>query len=665
MEDKNLIFSEYEALKQEIGRHNKLYYDNDAPEISDWEYDNLMQRLKKIEAENPDFVTPDSPTQHVGGTYSEGLFAPVEHTVQMASLRDVFSTDDVRDFDRRVREVVSSPLYVVEPKIDGLSVSLEYRGGKLVRASTRGNGFVGEDVTANILTIESVPKTLKKALPFLEVRGEVYMSESVFLKLVEQQELNDEKPFKNPRNAAAGSLRQKNSEVTRSRKLDIFVFNIQQIEGQELSSHAQSLDFLKELGFPVSPSYNTYTDIENVITEIDRIGQMRGKYGFDIDGAVVKVDNFTDRETLGTTAKYPRWAVAFKYPPEEKETILREIEINVGRTGALTPTAVFDPIMLAGTSVSRAVLHNQDFIGEKDIRIGDTIVVRKAGEIIPEVLCSKSHAADSVPYRIPEICPSCGEKVFSSSDEAVIRCVNPKCPAQLTRNIIHFASKSAMDIAGLGPAIIDTLIDEGLISSAADLYALIPSQLENIEGLGKKSAQNLISSIEKSKDKDLSCLLTALGIRHIGQKVSELISERLPSIDEVMTADFDTLCSIDGVGEEMARSIKEFFSEEKSQELISQLKQYGLNMQHELQKKGSDFLGLTFVLTGTLPTYTRDEASKIIVDLGGKVTGSVSKKTSYVLAGEDAGSKLNKANDLGVAVIDEAEFRRMAGIENE
>ncbi|MEE1280371.1 MAG: NAD-dependent DNA ligase LigA [Oscillospiraceae bacterium] len=665
MEAENRIFKEYEALKQEIERHNKLYYDNDEPEISDWEYDNLMLRLKEIEAENPDFVTPDSPTQHVGGSYSEGLFAPVEHAVQMASLRDVFGTDDVRDFDRRVREVVSSPLYVVEPKIDGLSVSLEYREGVLARASTRGDGFVGEDVTANILTIESVPKKLKSALPFLEVRGEVYMSESVFLELVAQQELNGQKPFKNPRNAAAGSLRQKNSEVTRSRKLDIFVFNIQQIEGAEITSHKESLDFLSELGFPVSPSYNTYSDIEDVVSEIDRIGQMRGKYGFDIDGAVVKVDNFTDRETLGATAKYPRWAVAFKYPPEEKETILREIEINVGRTGALTPTAVFDPIMLAGTSVSRAVLHNQDFIAEKDIRIGDTIVVRKAGEIIPEVLCSKSHQPSSEPYKIPKVCPSCGARVFDIADEAVIRCVNPKCPAQLMRNIIHFASKSAMDIAGLGPAIIDMLIEKNLISSAADLYTLEPSQLENIEGLGKKSAQNLISAIEKSKEKDLSCLITALGIRHIGQKVSELIAERLTTMDEVISANFDTLCSIDGVGEEMARSITQFFSEEKSQELISQLKQYGLNMQHKAQKKGSDFLGLTFVLTGTLPTYTRDEASKIIVDLGGKVTGSVSKKTSFVLAGEDAGSKLTKANDLGVTVIDEAEFRRMAGIENE
>lgn len=660
MDAANRIFEQYQALKQEIERHNRLYYDNDEPEISDYEYDMLMQKLKKIENENPDFITPDSPTQHVGGSYSEGLFSPVVHTVQMASLRDVFSVDDIRDFDRRVREAIVSPIYVVEPKIDGLSVSLEYRDGILIRASTRGNGFVGEDVTANIMTIKSIPKKLSKAIPFLEIRGEVYMPTSVFYDLVEQQEKNEEKPFKNPRNAAAGSLRQKNPEITRSRRLDIFVFNIQQIQGKSLTSHKQSLDFLSSLGFPVTPSYNTFTDIEDVVSEIEKIGQMRGKYGFDIDGAVVKVDNLSDREALGATAKYPRWAVAFKYPPEEKETILREIEINVGRTGALTPTAIFDPIMLAGTSVSRAVLHNQDFITQKDIRIGDTIVVRKAGEIIPEVLCSKAHTEGSEPYHIPDTCPSCNSRVFESKDEAVIRCLNPECPAQLSRNIIHFASKSAMDIAGLGPAIIETLIEQKLITSAADLYTLVPEQLENIEGFGKKSAQNLISAIENSKEKDLSCLLTALGIRHIGQKVSELISERLCSMDRIMSADFDTLCSIDGVGEEMAHSLLAFFAEERSKHLISRLKEYGLNMEHKSSKHGSQFEGLTFVLTGTLPTYTRDEATKIITTLGGKVTSSVSKKTSYVLAGEDAGSKLTKAKQQGIAVIDEAQFKRMA-----
>ncbi|MBE6788622.1 MAG: NAD-dependent DNA ligase LigA [Ruminococcaceae bacterium] len=653
------LLDEYKALIAEIERHNRLYYDNDEPEISDYEYDMLMQTLKKLETENPDIVLPSSPTQKVGGTAKAELFAPVEHTVQMGSLRDVFDFEDVRDFDKKVRESVPAPVYVVEPKIDGLSVSLEYRDGKFVRGSTRGNGFVGEDVTANLLTVESIPKILPEPLEFLEVRGEVYMPREVFLSIAKAQEEKGEKPFKNPRNAAAGSLRQKNSEITKERRLSIFVFNIQQIEGKEIKTHSESLDFLASLGFPVTPSYNTFENIEDVISEIEKIGENRGNYSFDIDGAVVKVNSLSEREALGATAKYPRWAVAFKYPPEEKETILREIEINVGRTGALTPTAIFDPIMLAGTSVSRAVLHNQDFISEKDIRLGDTIVVRKAGEIIPEVLYSKSHAQNSQPYFIPSLCPSCNSPVFKSDDEAVIRCINPACPAQLSRNIIHFASKQAMDIDGLGPAIVDTFIENKLISSAADLYKIKAEQIENIEGLGKKSAQNFINAIENSKQKDLSNLLTALGIRHIGEKIAELISERLSSIDEVINADFDTLCSIEGVGEEMAKSIISFFSEPQSLELVSSLKASGVNMTHEVKQKGSKFAGLTFVLTGTLPTYTRDEASKIIENLGGKVSSSVSKKTAYVLAGEEAGSKLKKAQDLGVRVITEQEFIKM------
>ncbi len=654
------IYGEYQKLKNEIEYHSKLYYDNDAPEISDYEYDMLMQRLKAIESEHPEFVTPDSPTKHVGGNALASLFSEVEHKVQMASLRDVFSVDDVRDFDTKVRESIASPLYVVEPKIDGLSVSLEYKNGKFFRGSTRGNGFVGEDVTANLLTVDSIPKVLNKNMEFLEVRGEVYMSADVFCELIDLQEKNGEKPFKNPRNAAAGSLRQKNPEITKKRKLDIFVFNVQDCIGETFTSHKQSLDFLKSLGFPVTPRYNTYTDIEDVISEIEKIGNMRGKFGFDIDGAVVKVDNLSDRQELGATAKYPKWAVAFKYPPEEKQTVLRSIEINVGRTGALTPTAVFDSIMLAGTSVSRAVLHNQDFITEKDIRIGDTILVRKAGEIIPEVLKSVSHADNSVPYYIPRHCPSCNSEVFESDDEAVIRCINPDCPAQLSRNIIHFASKSAMDIDGLGPAIVDTLIAQDLIASAADLYIIKQEQIETIEGLGAKSAQNLIKSIQASKQKGPSSVLSALGIRHIGEKISKTIAEALPDIEKIMLADIDTLCSIDGVGVEMAKSIINFFSEEQSKKLISRLMQYGVVMTEKTSQKGTLFSGLTFVLTGTLPTYTRDEASKIITDLGGKVSSSVSKKTSYVLAGEDAGSKLTKANDLGVSVIDENDFLKIA-----
>ncbi len=657
------ITEKYEKLKAEIEYHSKLYYDNDAPEISDYEYDMLMQELKKIESEHPEFVSASSPTQHVGGTAVSSLFAPVNHIIQMASLRDVFSVEDLRDFDEKVRETVINPLYIVEPKIDGLSVSLEYKNGRLVCGATRGDGFVGEDVTQNILTINSIPKEIKTDIPHLVVRGEIYMPTSVFLALVKKQQDNEEKPFKNPRNAAAGSLRQKNSEITRSRGLDIFVFNVQHAEGKDFLSHKESLDFLKSLGFPVSPSYNCFDNIDDAIREIEKIGDMRGKFGFDIDGAVVKVDALSQRDELGATAKYPKWAVAFKYPPEEKETILRDIEINVGRTGALTPTAIFDPIMLAGTSVSRAVLHNQDFISEKDIRIGDTILVRKAGEIIPEVLKSVNHTEGSIPYFIPRKCPSCNSDVFISEDEAVIRCINPECPAQLSRNIIHFASKSAMDISGLGPAIIDTLIEEKLISSAADLYYINSQQIENIEGLGEKSAQNLISSINESKKKDLSCLITALGIRHIGQKVSELIVEELSTIEEIISADTEKLTKINGVGIEMANSLTAFFSEKQSLELIEKLKAAGVNTTHKSEKKGSKFEGLTFVLTGTLPTFSRTDASKIITDLGGKTAGSVSKKTSYVLAGEDAGSKLTKANELGVRIISEEEFKKMAEID--
>ena len=655
------ILKEYNLLISKIEYHSHLYYDNDEPEISDYEYDMLMQSLKKMESDYPELVSENSPTQKVGGTALKNLFTEVVHKVQMGSLRDVFSYDDIKDFDLKVREIVKNPIYVVEPKIDGLSISLEYENGVLKRASTRGDGFVGEDVTANILTISSVPKKLSEALPFLEVRGEVYMPSSAFYELIQRQLENEEKQFKNPRNAAAGSLRQKDPNVTRKRNLDIFVFNIQDIEGKSFNSHKESLDFLKSLGFPVSPSYNLCTTADELIAEIEKIGEGRGKYGFDIDGAVVKVDDLTDRELLGATAKYPKWAVAFKYPPEEKETILRDIEINVGRTGALTPTAVFDSITLAGTSVSRAVLHNQDFISDKDIRIGDTILVRKAGEIIPEVLCSVKHSEGSVPYFIPDICPSCQSVAVHFEDQAVKRCINPSCPAQLSRNIVHFASRQAMDIEGLGPSIVEMLIENSLIKSVSDLYSLKAEDVEKIERMGKKSASNLISAIEKSKQNDLANLLFGLGIRHIGQKASELICEKLPDIDNIINADKDTLCSIDGVGAEMADSILSYFSKESSKSLINALKDAGVNMTHKSSVTSNLFEGLTFVLTGTLPTYTRDEASKIIESLGGKTSSSVSKKTSYVLAGEDAGSKLKKANELSVKVIDEQEFNKMIG----
>lgn len=660
MQAEKEFLKSYQKLRQQLEHHNHLYYDKDAPEISDYEYDRLMQQLRRMEEEHPELVTPDSPSQHVGGTRST-LFAPVTHTVQMASLRDVFSTDDIRDFDRRVREVIPDPVYVVEPKIDGLSLSLEYRNGLLVRASTRGNGFVGEDVTDNVRVIDAIPSTLSGAPEYLEVRGEVYMPTQVFYQLTEAQLANEEKPFKNPRNAAAGSLRQKDSEVTRRRQLSIFIFNLQQVKGATFTSHAESLDCLAALGLPVIPSYRRCSSIEEVLQEIAAIDGRRGDYSFDIDGAVVKVDSLSQREALGATAKYPRWAVAFKYPPEEKETCLRKIEVKVGRTGVLTPTALFDPIMLAGTSVCRAVLHNQDFITEKDIRVGDTIVVRKAGEIIPEVLESRQHAPGSVPYRLPDTCPSCGGPVAAEAGQAAVRCQNPACPAQLSRNIIHFASKNAMDIVGLGPAIVELLIRENRIQSVADLYALTSEQLSDLEGLGEKSAANLLSSIDKSRQKDLSCLLTGLGIRHIGEKVALLLCEHLPDMDTLMQADFEALTSIDGVGPEMANSLLSYFAQPRSRQLIETLKERGVRMYHTGAVHSQQLSGLTFVLTGTLPTLSRAEASALITENGGKVSGSVSKKTDYVLAGEDAGSKLRHAQELGVPVLSEETFMKMIG----
>lgn len=648
-----------ETLKAQINYHNNRYYNMDDPEISDYEYDMLMNELKQLEKDFPELITPDSPTQRVGGQALLNLFEKVTHTVQMGSLQDVFDQSELIGFAQRCHEKIIQPEFVVEPKIDGLSVSLEYRDGVLVRGSTRGDGFIGEDVTANILTIRSIPHKLPQAIPFLEVRGEVYMPKSSFLELVEKQELNDEQPFKNPRNAAAGSLRQKDPKITAQRKLDIFIFNIQQIEGVTLTSHKQSLDFLKEMGLPVIPSYRTFTDIHDALAEIDAIGENRNAYAFDIDGAVIKINSFADRELLGSTAKFPKWAVAFKYPPEEKETTLLNIEINVGRTGALTPTAVFEPIILAGTTVSRAVLHNQDFIDEKGIRIGDRILVRKAGEIIPEVVASLSHAPNSIPYHIPDICPSCGSVVVKSADEAVFRCTNPECPATLLRNIIHFASRQAMNIDGLGPAVVKLLVENNHIASSADLYYLNRDELTDLERMGEKSVDNLLYSIEQSKSNDLSRLLFGLGIRNVGQKAAALICEKFHTIDAIMSADVEEISAINGIGPIIAESVTSYFAQPQSHSLIKQFRRAGVNLTSESKQKGNALEGLTFVLTGTLPTYTRDQAKEIIESLGGKVSGSVSKKTSYVLAGEDAGSKLTKAQTLGIPVLDEEAFRQM------
>ena len=513
-----------EELRAVIEKNNRLYYDQDAPELEDFEYDALTRELKELEAQFPQLVTPNSPTQHVGGTPS-GRFAKVTHAVKMESLLDAFSFDELRDFDRRVREAGVEPEYVVEIKIDGLSCSLEYENGTLVRASTRGDGVVGEDVTANVKAIRKIPKQLKDAPEFLEVRGEVYMPHEAFQHLCAEQELQGAAPFKNPRNAAAGSLRQKDSKITGSRGLSIFIFNVQQIRGKELTTHAESLDYLKSLGLPVSPRYHVVHNIEDAIAEIEQIGQNRSKLDFDMDGAVIKVNAFAQRDLMGSTNKFPRWAIAFKYPPEVKETTLRSIEVAVGRTGVLTPTACFDPVFLAGTTVARATLHNEDFIHQFGLCIGDTIQVRKAGDIIPEVIGVTRHEEGAQPYEMPTVCPSCGAPVVHLEDEAALRCVNPECPAQALRNIIHFASRDAMDIDGLGPAVMQQLVDSGLVRTAADLYSLRPDQIEVLDRMGKKSAQNAVEAIARSREDDLWRLIFALGIRQVGEKAAKVLAE--------------------------------------------------------------------------------------------------------------------------------------------
>lgn len=643
-------------LTKRINELNHNYYIMDNPTESDYDYDMLLRELERLEAEFPQFISQDSPTVRVGGE-SDNTFEKVEHSVLMGSLQDVFSFDELRAFDERVRASVN-PTYVVEPKIDGLSVSLEYVDGKFVRGSTRGNGQIGEDVTQNLMTIKSIPLQLSENIPFVEVRGEVYMPRKSFESLVAKQLESDEAPFKNPRNAAAGSLRQKNPKIAAKRKLDIFIFNAQQMEG--ISSHKQSLDTLKNLGFKVSPSYNSYSNIDDVIAEIERIGKVRYDYSFDIDGAVVKVDSLEQRENLGSTSKFPKWAVAFKYPPEEKQTTLLSIEINVGRTGALTPTAIFSPITLAGTTVSRAVLHNQAFIDKKDIRIGDTIIVRKAGDIIPEVVQSVEHQPNSSTYGIPLNCPTCGSIV--AKDDAAYRCVNPECPALVYRNIIHFASRNAMNIDGLGRAIVQILIESGNIKSSADLYFLKKDDLLLIERMGDKSVDNLLQAIETSKKNQLSRLVFGIGIRNIGQRVSELLCERYETLDKLAEATLADLCEIDGVGVVMAQSVVEFFAQKSSVVLIEKLKTAGVNMTQLSTKQSNALAGVTFVITGTLPTYSRDEAAALIAQNGGKVSASVSKKTNFLLCGEDAGSKLTKANTLGVAVITEETLINMLAV---
>ena len=642
-----------EELRAVIEKNNRLYYDQDAPELEDFEYDALTRELKAIEAEFPDLITPDSPTQHVGGTASS-KFSKVTHAVKMESLQDAFSEDELREFDARVREAGIRPEYVVEAKIDGLSVSLEYRDGRLVRGSTRGDGTVGEDVTENLASIRDIPQQLENAPAFLEVRGEVYMPHAAFLKLKEQQELEDKTPFKNPRNAAAGSLRQKDAKITAGRGLSIFVFNLQQCEGRSFTTHHETLDYIKSLGFPVSPRYSVFSNIEDAIREIQTIGQLRGTLEFDIDGAVIKVNDLAARRVLGSTNKFPRWAIAFKYPPEVKESVVRDIEVTVGRTGVLTPTAVFDPIFLAGTSVSRASLHNGDIISSLGVGIGDTIQVRKAGDIIPEVIAVSAHGPDSKPFAMPTVCPSCGAPVVHLQDETALRCVNPECPAQSLRNLIHFASRDAMAIDGLGEAVAIQLTEKNLVHTVADLYSLQEEQLLTLDKFKKKSAQNLLAAIEHSKSNNLDKLLFGLGIRNIGDKAAALLAEHFGSMEALRTASVEQMCEIDGFGAVMAQSVREFFDKEGTSDLLTRLEAAGVNMKWTGTPKGTALAGKTLVVTGTLPTLSRQEAEALIVQNGGKAAGSVSKKTSYVVAGTAAGSKLTKAQSLGIPVIDEA-----------
>jgi DNA ligase (NAD+) len=647
-----------EELRALIEYNSRLYYDQDAPQLEDYQYDALNNELKALEQQFPELVTASSPTQRVLGTPS-GRFAKVTHAVKMESLLDAFSYDELRDFDRRVREAGIEPEYVVEIKIDGLSCSLEYENGELVRASTRGDGVVGEDVTANVTAIRSIPKKLKNAPEFLEVRGEVYMPHEAFQKLCAEQEVQGATPFKNPRNAAAGSLRQKDAKITGARGLSIFVFNVQQIRGKTLTTHAESLDYLKELGLPVSPRYHIYHDIESAIAEIEHIGNARATLNFDMDGAVIKVNDFAARENMGSTNKFPRWAIAFKYPPEVKETTLLGIEVAVGRTGVLTPTATFEPVFLAGTTVARATLHNEDFIRQLGLCIGDTIQVRKAGDIIPEVIAVTHHAEGAAPYAMPTVCPSCGEPVVHLEDEAALRCVNPECPAQALRNIIHFASRDAMDIDGLGTAVATQLVEKGLVHSVADLYTLTKEQLLTLDKFKEKSADNLLRAIENSKQNNLDQLLFGLGIRNIGDKAAALLAEHFGTLQAVREAGVEAIGEIEGFGGVMAQSVVEFFAKEGTTDLIARLADAGVNMQWKGEPKTDKLAGKTIVVTGTLENLSRSEAEALIVKNGGKASGSVSKKTAYVLAGAAAGSKLTKAQALGVPVLTEAEFMAM------
>lgn len=661
MSEKENAKKEISELRKKIDRAAKLYYTEDNPEITDYEYDMMMRRLSELETLFPELVTEDSPTRRVGGKVLD-KFEKVVHDVKMGSLSDVFSFGETEDFLRKSADVLGyEPYFSVEPKIDGLSVSLEYRDGKFVRGSTRGDGITGENVTENLKTIKTIPLSLPDEIPFLEVRGEVYMPKKSFAKLNSECEENGKTPFANPRNAAAGSLRQLDPKIAAKRGLDIFIFNIQRCEGKTFLSHTEGLDYLEKEGFHVIPERKKIKGAFNITERIKELGEKRGKLSYDIDGVVIKADIIAEREMLGENINTPKWAVAYKFPPEQQKTKVTDITAQVGRTGVLTPKAILTPVKIAGSTVSAATLHNIDFITEKDIRIGDTVILQKAGDIIPEVVsvCKDMRTGKEMPYQFPKYCPSCGEPVYRDADEAATRCTNSACPAQIERNIEHFASRDAMNIEGMGPAVVRSLISAGLVKDISDLYSLKTEEVEPLERMGKKSAEKLILSIENSKSRGLDKLIYALGIRNIGEKAAKSLASHFEDIENLFSATKEELVSIEDFGEITADDVINFFSHSQTKELVEKLKSAGVKTRYEKEKKGDIFGGLTFVLTGTLPTLSRSEASKIIESYGGKCVSSVSKNTDFVLAGDAAGSKLTKAEALGIKIIDEDGLMKM------
>ena len=647
---------EIKELREKLNENARLYYTLDASTMSDYEYDRLYRRLQELEAAHPEEITPDSPTQRVGDAVLND-FAEVRHPVPLESLEDVFDGDEVKGFLSKVLETLPRAEYSVEPKVDGLSVALEYRDGQFYQGATRGDGRVGEDVTGNLCTVRSIPKNLPEKLPRLIVRGEVYMARSVFDRINEELELEGKPLLANPRNAAAGSLRQKDPKVCAKRQLDIAVFNLQLVEGRSFATHSETLDYLREQGFLVIP-HTVLRDPEEILEQIQKLGDNRMDFPYDIDGTVVKLNDLSDRSILGSTAKCPKWAVAYKYPPEQKESRVADIVVQVGRTGVLTPKAVLEPVRLAGTTVTNATLHNQDYITEKDVRIGDTVVVQKAGEIIPEIVSvvKEKRPEGTKPYHLPDKCPVCGAAVLRDPDGAAVRCTGAECPAQLLRNMIHFASRDAMDIDGVGPAVLQQLIESGLVSNPADLYDLRAEQLKGLDRMGKKSAQNAVDAIARSKENDLWRLIFALGIRQVGAKAAKILATHFGSMDGLRRATAEELTEIDDVGAVTADYITRWMQSDQAADLLARLQKAGVNMECHQELVDRRFAGMTFVLTGALTRFTREEAGEMIELRGGKVSSSVSKKTTYVVAGENAGSKLKKAGELGVSVLSEEEF---------